>query len=146
MPNQLPASRYDAAALQQAAAFNPAILDQMRAWQGHYQPGGRENNLIDRLLVEAGGGPQARLPEQVIFKGAQGDENAVNAITGDVMLRDQMLGELFGGLDQVAFEKFKQGQRQGPPADQMLNPPGSVRKFINNAGAARQNLLDALGP
>lgn len=113
----------------------------MRRWQEFYQPGGHENNLLDRLIVEAGGGAPARLPESVHFAAANGDPNAANALQADVMRRDQMLAELIGGLDQAAFERYRAQQRAAAaPAleGQLLNGP------VAGALGARRQLLDAL--
>ena len=111
----------------------------MRRWQEFYQPGGHENNLLDRLIVEAQGGAPARLPESVHFAAAQGDANAVNALQADAMRRDQMLGELIGGLDPAKFERYRAQQRAALES-QLLQPTGPVAGALG----ARRQLLDAL--
>ena len=136
-------SKYPPELLQSAAQFDPQIIDQMRRWQGYYQPGGHENQQLDRLIVEAQGGAPARLPEQVMFAAAKGDEAAMNAVQSEAMRREQLLGELIGGLDAGQFERFRQGQRSRAQSDlsgELLQPQGP----FNKAAAARQQLIDAL--
>lgn len=137
------ASKYSPELLQSAAQFDPRIIDQMRRWQAHYEPGGREVQQLDRLIGEAQGGGPARLPEQVMFAAAKGDETALNAVQAEAMRREQLLGELLGGLDGAQFERFRQGQRSranGDLSGQLLQPEGPFDK----AAAARQQLIDAL--
>lgn len=113
----------------------------MRRWRGYYQPGGHEVQQLDRLIVEAQGGAPARLPEQVMFAAAKGDPNAINAVQAEAMRREQILGELIGGLDPAQFERFRQAQ--GSRADvsgELLQARGPIDK----GAAARQQLLDAL--
>ena len=136
-------SKYPPELLQSAAQFDPSIVGKMKRWQEFYQPGGREVQQLDRLIVEAQGGAPARLPEQVMFAAAKGDPNAVNAVQAEAMRREQLLGELIGGLDGAQFERFRQGQRSRAQSDlsgQLLQPQGPFDK----AGAARQQLIDAL--
>lgn len=117
----------------------------MRKWQGYYQPGGHEVQQLDRLIVEAQGGAPARLPEAVHFAAANGDPNAANALQADAMRREQLLGELMGGLDPAEFERFRAKQRAAAQAalgEQMLRRPGVVGGVLD----ARRELLNALTP
>ena len=111
----------------------------MRGWQGYYPPGGRDVQQLDRLIAEAQGGAPARLPEAIHFAAAQGDQNAANSLQADAMRREQLLGELIGGLDPAKFERFRAQQRAALES-QLLQPTGPIGK----ATAARQQLLDAL--
>ena len=136
-------SNYPPELLRSAAAFDPAVINRMNRWKVFYQPGGHENNLLDRLIVEAQGGAAARLPEAVHFAAAKGDERAMNAVGADARLRDALIGELIGEFDPAAFEKFKARQRAtATPSleSRLLQPNGPVGK----ATTARQQLLDAL--
>jgi hypothetical protein len=136
-------SKYPTELLQSAAAFDPSIIDKMRRWQGFYQPGGREVQQLDRLIVEAQGGATARLPEAVHFAAAQGDESAINTLQAETLRRDQLLGELIGELDPAKFERFRAQQRAaaaGALESQLLKPTGPVAGALG----ARRQLLDAL--
>jgi hypothetical protein len=142
-------SNHSARLLQDAAQFDPSIVGKMKRWQEFYQPGGRENNLLDRLIAESQGGPESRLPEKVIFSAAQGDEAAITMMQADDQMRSVFTGELLGELDQAKFEKFRHDKRQKPAViDGLLNEPkpagGSLRQFGENIGKSRQDLLDAL--
>lgn len=136
-------SKYPPELLQSAAQFDPSIVGKMKRWQEFYQPGGHEVQQLDRLIVEAQGGAPARLPEAVHFAAANGDPNAVNAVQAEAMRREQLLGELIGGLDAGQFERFRQRQRSSTQSDlsgQLLQPEGAFEK----AAAARRQLIDAL--
>lgn len=141
-------SNHSARLLQDAAQFDPSIVGKMKRWQEFYQQGGRENNLLDRLIAEAQGGPEGRLPEQVIFSAAKGDQAAMNMVDADEMLRQTFTNELLGEMDKGKFEKFRHEKRQQPAIlDGLLNEPkpgGSLRQLGENIGKSRKDLLDAL--
>lgn len=107
MPNT---TNYPASLVRDAAQVNPAMIEKMKTWKGHYGPDDRAQGVLDRLMLEAGTGKEARLPEKTIFEAKKGNEQAVNEVQFNDSVRNMLLGELMADIDPKDIERFRAKQ------------------------------------
>lgn len=107
MPNT---TNYPASLVQEAAAFDPRMVEKMKTWKGIYGPQDRAQGVLDRLILEAGTGKEARLPERTIFEAKKGNEDAVREVEFANSVRNQLLGELMDDIDPKELERFRARQ------------------------------------